>query len=74
MALYEAYADDPRTPGAPRPTYGPSKDGRDDLKQGLLSRGVRGDGGVPLRLGVRDGTRSARCPFRKFYASIFGPG
>jgi transposase len=38
--------------------YGHSKDGRDDLKQVLLSLGVSGDGGVPLRLGVRDGNRS----------------
>jgi transposase len=58
IALYGAYADDPQTPGAPRPTYGHSKDGRDDLKQVLLSLGVSGDGGVPLRLGVRDGNRS----------------
>src|SRR6201993_2625710 len=55
IALYGAYADEPQTPGAPRPAYGHSKDGRNDLKQVLLSLGVRGDGGVPLRLGVRDG-------------------
>src|SRR5256886_2164597 len=60
IALYEAYADEPQTPGAPRPAYGHSKDGRDDLKQVLLSLGVSGDGGVPLRLGVRDGNRSDR--------------
>src|SRR2546430_9899338 len=58
IALYGAYADEPQTPGAPRPAYGHSKDGRDDLKQVLLSLGVSGDGGVPLRLGVRDGNRS----------------
>jgi transposase len=58
IALYGASADEPQTPGAPRPTYGPSKDGRDDLKQVLLSLGVSGDGGIPLRLGVRDGHRS----------------
>jgi Domain of unknown function (DUF4277) len=57
MVLYGAYADEPPTPGAPRPAYGPSQDGRDDLKPGLLSLGVRGDGGMPLRLGVRDGNR-----------------
>src|SRR4029434_10699775 len=34
------------------------KDGRADLKQVLLSLGVSGDGGIPLRLGVRDGNRS----------------
>src|SRR5262249_23054559 len=58
IALYGAYADDPQTPGAPRPAYGHSKDGRDDRKQVLLSLGVSGDGGIPLRLGVRDGNRS----------------
>jgi transposase len=58
IALYGAYADDPQTPGAPRPAYGHSKDGRDDLTQVLLSLGVSGDGGIPLRLGLRDGNRS----------------
>jgi transposase len=58
IALYGAYEDEPQTPGAPRPAYGHSKDGRDDLKQVLLSLGVSGDGGVPLRLGVHDGNRS----------------
>jgi transposase len=58
IALYGAYADAPQTPGAPRPAYGHSQDGRDDLKQVLLSLGVSGDGGLPLRLGVRDGNRS----------------
>jgi transposase len=58
IALYGAYADDPQTPGAPRPAYGHSKDGRADLKQVLLSLGVSGDGGIPVRLGVRDGNRS----------------
>src|SRR5499427_2795218 len=58
IALYGAYADEPQTPGAPRPAYGHSKDGRADFKQVLLSLGVSGDGGVPLRLGVRDGNRS----------------
>src|SRR5262245_52627013 len=60
IALYGAYADEPKTPGAPRPAYGHSKDGRDDLKQVLLSLGVSGDGGVPVRLGMRDGNRSDR--------------
>jgi transposase len=60
LVLYGAYADAPQTPGAPRPAYGHSKDGRDDLKQVLLSLGVGGDGGIPLRLGVRDGNRSDR--------------
>ena len=58
IAFYGAYADDPQTPGAPRPAYGHSKDGRDDLKQVLLSLGVSGDGGIPLRVGIRDGNRS----------------
>ena len=58
IALYGAYEDEPQTPEAPRPAYGHSKDGRDDLKQVLLSLGVSGDGGIPLRLGVRDGNRS----------------
>jgi transposase len=58
IVLYGAYEDDPQTPGAPRPAYGHSKDGRDDLKQVLLSLGVSGDGGLPVRLGLRDGNRS----------------
>jgi transposase len=58
IALYGAYADEPQTVGAPRPAYGHSKDGRDDLKQVLLSLGVSGDGGLPLRVGVRDGNHS----------------
>jgi transposase len=58
MALYGAYADEPQAPGAPRPTYGQSQDGRDDLKQVLLSLGVSGEGGSPLRVGLRDGHRS----------------
>src|ERR687886_860971 len=58
IALYGAYDDAPKTPRAPRPAYGHSKDGRDDLKQVLLSLGVSGDGGIPLRLGLRDGNRS----------------
>jgi transposase len=58
IALYGAYAADLKTPRAPRPTYGHSKDGRDALKQVLLSLGVSGESGIPLRLGVRDGNRS----------------
>jgi len=58
IALYGVYADAPKTPGAPRPAYGHSKEGRDDLKQGLLSLGGSGEGGLPLRVGVRDGNRS----------------
>src|SRR5262247_2231847 len=58
IALYGAYEDEPSLPGAPRPAYGHSKDGRGDLKQVLLSLGVSGDGGLPLRLGMRDGNTS----------------
>jgi transposase len=57
ITLYGAYEDEPRIPGAPRPTYGHSKDGRDDLKQVLLSLGVSSDG-LPLRVGLRDGNTS----------------
>jgi hypothetical protein len=60
ITLYGAYEEEPR-PGAgpvpPRPAYGQSKDGHDDLKQVLLSLGVSSDG-LPLRLGVRDGNTS----------------
>ena len=58
LALYGAYEDEPQRPGAPRPAYGHSTDGRDDLTQVLLSLGVSGDGGIPLRIGVRDGHHS----------------
>ena len=60
MALYGAYEEAPKMPRAPRPAYGHSKDGRDDLKQVLLSLGVSGDGGIPLRVGLRDGNCSDR--------------
>ena len=60
ILLYGAYADEPQSPEAPHPAYGHSKDGRDDLKQVLLSLGVSGDGGLPLRIGLRDGNRSDR--------------
>src|ERR671923_1951313 len=58
IALYGAYEDEPQRARAPRPAYGHSKDGRDGLKQVLLSLGVSGDGGLPLRVGMRDGNRS----------------
>jgi transposase len=58
IALYGAYEAAPEAAEAPRPAYGHSKDGRDDLKQVLLSLGVSGDGGLPLRVGIRDGNRS----------------
>jgi transposase len=60
IALYGVYADEPKRARAPRPAYGHSKDGRDDLKQVLLSLGVSGDGGLPLRVGVRDGNCNDR--------------
>src|SRR2546429_2830653 len=41
----------------PRPAYGHSKDGHDDLKQVLLSLGVSSEG-LPLRMGLRDGNTS----------------
>ena len=68
IALYGTYegeappdaqpTQDEEVPVPPRPTYGHSKDGRDDLKQVLLSLGVSGDGGLPLRVGIRDGNTS----------------
>jgi transposase len=57
LSLYGAYEEEVRPIAGlvpPRPAYGPSKEGRDDLKQVLLSLGVSSDG-LPLRLGVRDG-------------------
>src|SRR5262249_26969743 len=50
ITLYGAYEEDPprsAEPTPPRPAYGHSKDGRDDLKQVLLSLGVSSDG-LPL--------------------------
>ena len=58
--LSGADEDAPQTLGAPRPAYGHSKDGRDELQQGLRSLGVRGDGGIPRRIGGRAGTRRDR--------------
>jgi transposase len=60
ITLYGAYeeaAQPDEGPHPPRPAYGHSKDGRDDLKQVLLSLGVNSDG-LPLRMGVRDGNTS----------------
>src|SRR3989454_8724449 len=60
ITLYGAYEEEARPVKGlvpPRPAYGPSKDGHDDLKQVLLSLGVSSDG-LPLRLGVRDGHTS----------------
>jgi transposase len=58
IALYGAYEAAAAGTEAPRPTYGHSKDGRADLKQVLLSLGVSGDGGLPLRMGLCDGNTS----------------
>ena len=58
MLRYGASADEPQSPEAPHPAYGHSKDGRDDRKQVRLSLGGSGDGGLPLRGGLRDGNRS----------------
>src|SRR5918999_1134382 len=58
IALYGVYEDAPKADGVPRPAYGHSKDGRADLKQVLLRLGVSGDGGIPLRVGLRDGNCS----------------
>ena len=60
MTLYGAYAEEARPdagPVPPRPAYGHSQDGRDELKQVLLSLGVSREG-LPLRMGVRDGHTS----------------
>jgi transposase len=58
ISLYGAYAEVSDASNAPRPAYGHNKDGRGDLKQVLLSLGVSGDGGLPLRMGLRDGNTS----------------
>jgi transposase len=58
IGLYGAYEEPSDEGKGPRPAYGYSKDGRDDLKQVLLSLGVSGDGGLPLRLGLHDGNTS----------------
>src|SRR5499426_3138876 len=60
ITLYGAYEEEPHRgegPVPPRPAYGHSKDGHDDLKHVLLSLGVSSEG-LPLRLGVRDGNTS----------------
>jgi len=60
MALDGIYADEPTAPEAPRPAYGHSTDGRDDLTPGLFSLRGRGAGGLPLHMGMRDGNQSDR--------------
>jgi len=39
----------------PRPAYGSRKDGHPDRTHVLLRLGVSHDGGLPLRVGMRDG-------------------
>jgi hypothetical protein len=60
IALYGADADEPEAPGAPRPADGHRKDGPEELKPVRLRLGVSGDGGLPLRVGLRDGNRRDR--------------
>jgi hypothetical protein len=60
MALSGAEADAPKHPEAPHPADGQSQEGRAELTQVRRRLGVRGEGGVPLRLGGRDGNRRAR--------------
>ena len=60
ITLYGAYEKAVRPVAGlvpPRPAYGHSKDGHDDLKQVLLSLGVS-RAGLPLRVGMRDGNTS----------------
>jgi transposase len=60
ITLYGAYEEEAypgKGPVPPRPAYGHSKDGHNDLKQVLLSLGVSSDG-LPLRMGLRDGNTS----------------
>jgi len=60
MRLYGASADAPKSPEAPPPASGHRTEGRDDLTQGRLRLGVSGDGGLPLRVGLREGHRRER--------------
>src|SRR5262249_15843617 len=60
ITLYGAYEEAVRLVAGlvpPRPAYGPSKEGRDGLRQVLRSLGVSSDG-LPLRVGMRDGNTS----------------
>src|SRR5262247_565448 len=60
ITLYGAYEEEARPVAGllpPRPAYGHSTDGHDDLKQVLLSLGVSREG-LPLRMGLRDGNTS----------------
>ena len=57
IARSGADQDEPQTLGAPRPADGHRTDGRDDRKPVRLRLGVSGAGGIPRRLGGRDGKR-----------------
>src|SRR5215211_690187 len=60
ITLYGAYEEEARPVKGlvpPRPAYGHSKDGHDELKQVLLSLGVSSEG-LPVRMGLRDGNTS----------------
>jgi transposase len=65
ISLYGAYETAAAGPEAPRPAYGHNKDGRPDLKQVLLSLGVSGDGGLPLRMELCDGNTSDSVDVRQ---------
>jgi transposase len=65
IPLYGAYEASAAGTGAPQPAYGHTKDGRADLKQVLLSLGVSGDGGLPLRMGLGDGNTSDSVDVRQ---------
>ena len=65
ISLSGAYEAAAAGPEAPRPAYGHNKDGRPDLKQVLLSLGVSGDGGLPLRMGLCDGNTSDSVDVRQ---------
>jgi hypothetical protein len=58
LAVHEGEGAGSEAPGVPRPAYGHSKDGRPDLNQVVLSLGGSGEGGLPRRLGIRDGNTS----------------
>lgn len=58
ISCYGAYDDGEGSHQGPRPTSGHGKDGRGDLKEVILSLGVRGDGGIPRRMGLHDVNRS----------------
>ena len=68
ITLYGAYEGLPESrqeeaggetsPPVPRPAQDYNKDGHPKPKQVLLSLGVSGAGGLPLRLGLRDGNTS----------------